>query len=202
MRKWNICVLVVVLILFLGGCQATEDDVSITDTESLNLTTIETDPPVITLESIEYWEIVEAEIISMLNRHNLYVSAISHAYPCVQFYVEPGIVIGEKTVALGLSQEEYKEVFESVKVELHLILDKYKLEKPKTAFHGCHSLLDIFFSNWIVNENKVVDNVYSKDVACYGLDLLEYYYEVDENSFVKKDSFHTDVWLKYPVYIP
>lgn len=201
MRKGSILAVVAVFLFTISGCNLATDNNPSINAEITYLTTEETEPPIPTFDSIEYWEIVQDEIVSMLNQHNLYTSAITHVYPCVQFYVEPGIVIDDgKIVASGLSQEEYEEVFESVKVELHIILDKYKLAKPKSAFHGCHSIVDIFFDNWVIDENKVYDNVYSRDVACYGLDLLEYYYEYEENSYIQKDAFFDDVWAKYPVF--
>lgn len=171
-------------------------------TETASPTTEATEAPPI-YDSIEYWDIVQDEIVSMLKQHNLYVTATSHAYPCVQLYVEPGIVTDDgKAVASGLYQEEYEEVFESVKIELHIILDKYKLAKPKTAFHGCHSIVDIFFNNWFIDENKVYDNVDSRKVASYGLDLLEYYYNYEKNNFIHRQGFWTDTWSEHPVYKP
>jgi hypothetical protein len=173
------------------------------DTESVQPTIEETEPPVILLDILEYWDIVQDEIVDMLRSHNLYIDIISHAYPCVQFYVEPGIVTEDgKAVASGLTQEEYKEVFESVKSDLHMILDKYKIGKPKTIFHGCNSIVEIFFYNWFIDENKVYDRVDSHWMASYSLDLLEYYYEYEENSYVVREGFSTDVWAKYPVYKP
>ena len=101
-----------------------------------------------------------------------------------------------------VTQEEYEKVFESVKVDLHIILDKHKLAKPKTALHGCYSMVDIFFNNWFVDENKIYDNVDSRKVASYGLDLLEYYYDYEKNAYIIRDGFFPDVWSKYPVYMP
>ena len=42
----------------------------------------------------------------------------------------------------------------------------------------------------------------SRWMASYGLDLLEYYYEYEENSYVVREGFSTEVWTKYPVYKP
>jgi signal peptidase I len=202
MRQWVIWLTAVALLFAISGCSTEVEGMPI-DTESVQPTIEETEPPVILLDNLEYWDIVQDEIVDMLRSHNLYIDIISHAYPCVQFYVEPGIVTEDgKIVASGLTQEEYKEVFESVKTDLHMILDKYKIGKPKTIFHGCNSLLDIFFHNWVIDESKIYDNVYSRDVACYGVDLLEYYYEHEDNSYIKKDAIFSDVWTRYPVYKP
>lgn len=202
MRKWVIWLAVATLLFTIGGCSI-ENEATLADTEIVYPTVEETETPVVELDNIAYWDIVENEIVDMLRSHDLYIDVISHAYPCVQFYVEPGVVTEDgEIVASGLTQEEYKKVFESVKTDLHMILDKYKIAKPKNIVHGCNSLLDIFFSNWVIDENKIYDNVYSRDVACYGLDLLEYYYEHEANSYIEKDGFFADVWSEYPIYKP
>lgn len=59
-----------------------------------------------------------------------------------------------------------------------------------------------FFYNWFIDENKVYDRVDSHWMASYGLDLLEYYYEYEEKSYVVREGFSTEVWAKYPVYKP
>lgn len=202
MRQWVVWLTAIVLLFVISGCSSEVEGIPI-DTESVQPSIEETEPPVILLDNLEYWDVVQDEIVDMLRSHNLYIDIISHAYPCVQFYVEPGIVAEDgKTVASGLTQEEYKEVFESVKSDLHMILDKYKIGKPKTIFHGCNSIVEIFFYNWFIDENKVYDRVDSHRMASYGLDLLEYYYEYEENSYVVREGFSTDVWAKYPVYKP
>ena len=193
MKKWCMRFALIALLLIFCGCSANS---------SCNMEE-ETQPTVPTLENLEYWDVVQNEIISMLHGHNLYVTATSHGYPTVQLYVEPGVVTEDgKIVASGLTQEEYEVVFNSVKNDLHMILDKYKIGKPKTIFHGCNSLLDIYFNNWFIDEHKIYDNVDSRRVASYGLDLLEYYYEYEENSYIEKDGFYADVWLEYSVYTP
>lgn len=202
MRKWIIWLAAISLLFVISGC-STEVKGTPVDTESVPPTIVETEPPVIILDNLEYWDVVQDEIVSMLMEHGLYLRSTSHGYPCKQYHVEPGIVTDDgKAVASGLSQEEYEKVFETVKIELHIILDKYKLAKPKTAFHGCYSIVDIFFNNWFIDENKVYDNVESRKVASYGLDLLEYYYNYEENTFIHRQGFWTDTWSKYPVYIP
>ena len=81
-------------------------------------------------------------------RHNLYVGVTTYPYPCVKFEPEPGVVIENgEIIASGLIEEEYREVYEAVKTDLYTILDKYKIEKPKTIFHGCNSIVDIYFQN-------------------------------------------------------
>lgn len=202
MKKRFVWFIIVALLFTISGC-GTEDEKVSTKTDTVSPTPEETEPPIPTLDSIEYWEIVEDEIVSMLKEHNLYLSATTHGYPCKQFHVEPGIITeGGTAVASGLSQEEYEQVLESIKTELYIILDKYKLAEPKTAFHSCYSIVDIYFNNWVIDENKIYDNVYSRDVACYGLDLLEFYYEHEEKSYIKMDTIFSDVWTKYPVYKP
>ena len=54
------------------------------DTESVQSTIEETEPPVILLDNLEYWDIVQDEIVDMLRSHNLYIDIISHAYPCCE----------------------------------------------------------------------------------------------------------------------
>ena len=202
MRKWIIWFAAVAMLLAICGCGTDVEGVP-GDTKSEPPTIKETEPPVIVLDNLEYWDVVQDEIVSMLKEHNLYLRATSHGYPCKQYHVEPGIVTDDgKAVASGLSQEEYEKVYESVMIELHVILDKYKLAKPKTAFHGCYSIVDIFFNNWFINENKVYDNVESLKVASYGLDLLEYYYNYEENDFIHRQGFWPDTWSKQPVYAP
>ena len=161
------------------------------------------EPALVTMDSIEYWEQVRSEIITMLNEYDLYVSYIDSAYPCVQFHVEPGRAWSDGTiVAYGLSQAEYSELRKCVIEELHVILDKYCLAKPKTIFHACDSIVGIYFNNWFIDKNKVVDNVLSLQMATYELDLLEYYYEYDEGYFLHKDAFSETIWEKYTVYKP
>lgn len=204
MKKWRVLCLVAVLLFVISGCSAPMDEPgSSNNTDNFYPTEEEVEETIPLLDSIEYWEIVRQEIVAMLNSHNLYVSTITHGYPCVQFLVEPGIVTDDgQIVVSGLSQAEYEELFECVKKDLHIILDKYQLAKPKTAFHGCHSIVDIFFNNWVIDENKINDNVYSRRVASYGVDLLEYYYNYEENSYIQREGFYPDVWSKYPVYAP
>ena len=151
MRNWFAWFTVVVFLFTLSGCGKEDREVP-TKPETTFPTVAETEPPVIELDNLEYWDIVQDEIVDMLRSHNLYIEIISHAYPCVQFYVEPGVVTEDgEIVASGLTQEEYKEVFESVKIDLHMILDKYKIGKPKTSFHGCNSIVEVFFNNWFIN---------------------------------------------------
>ena len=186
--------LITVLLIVISGCSTSNAE--ITDVNATEMT-------IPTLDSVEYWEVVKNEIVSMLNQHDLYIDIITNAYPCVQFYVEPGIVTDDgEVVASGLSQAEYEELYDCVRSELHVILDKYQLAKPKTVFHGCHSSVDIFFKNWFVDERKIYNNVYSRDVACYGLDLLEYYHIREDNSYVLREGFFTSFWEEYDVYIP
>lgn len=202
MQKWFALFLAVTLVFTISGCNTEDGEVS-AKAEATAPTTEQTEPPPPTYDSIEYWDIVEVEIVSMLNQHNLYVSSITHGYPCVGFYVDPGIVTDEgKPVASGLSQEEYAEVLEAVKAELYMILDKYRLAEPKSAFHGCHSTVEFFFNNWFIDEKKIQNNVYSRGVASYGVNLLEYYYNCEEKSYVNREGLFSDVWSKYPVYTP
>ena len=48
----------------------------------------------------------------------------------------------------------------------------------------------------------MLPGVNSWQVASYELDLLEYYHEYEDNSYINKDGFHTEVWSKYVVYVP
>lgn len=154
MRQWVVWLTAIVLLFVISGCSSEVEGIPI-DTESVQPSIEETEPPVILLDNLEYWDVVQDEIVDMLRSHNLYIDIISHAYPCVQFYVEPGIVAEDgKTVASGLTQVEYKEVFESVKSDLHMILDKYKIGKPKTIFHGCNSIVEIFFIIGLLTRTK------------------------------------------------
>lgn len=184
--------LAAILLLVTSGCSTASDE---------NAVPKETQPEIPVLDNLEYWDIVQPEIVSMLNDHNLYVGVTTYPYPCVKFEPEPGVITEDgEIIASGLTEEEYREVFEAVKIDLYTILDKYKIGKPETIFHGCNSIVDIHFHNWTIDESKLYDNVYSRDVAYFSLDLLEYYYEHEENSYVEKDWFATDVWEKYPVY--
>ena len=195
-----------VFLLGINGCVTASDEADNINKDETVITeegTKNTEPTIPLLENSEYWEVVEDEIIEMLNSHNLYLSHISSAYPCVQFHVEPGKKTDDgKAVASGLTQEEYEEVYQCVKAELHVILDKYKLVEPKSAFHACDSIVGIYFNNWFVDEQKVADRVDSLWVAGYELDLLEYYYDYEENYFMRRDSFFEEMWSKYGVYTP
>ena len=162
-----------------------------------------TEPTTPVLGNIEYWDIVKPEIISMLNDHNLYVAYIDNGYPYVNITVEYGIENENgKAIATGISQAEYDDLVEQVKQELHVILDKYQIEKPKTWFHACNSHLGIFFKNWFYDENRTPRKVISVEVAYYQIDLLEYYYEREEDSFVLMNGKSETVWSKYPIYTP
>lgn len=202
MRNWFVWFAVLALLLAIGGCSTEVNEMPPGNKITYPTTEVSEPPPTI-YDGIEYWEIIQDEIVSMLRKHNLYLTATTHGYPCKQFHVAPCIMADDgQVVVSGLSQEEYEKIFESVKVELHIILDRYKLAKPKTVFHGCYSMLDIFFQNWIVDENKIYDNVYSREVACYGLDLLKYYHDDKENSCITRDAIFVDIWTKYPTYTP
>ena len=201
MRKCIVWFSAVAMFFAISGCGADIEGVT-SDTKSESPTIVETEPPVIVLDNLEYWDIVHDEIVTMLNEHNLYVAAINSSYPCVLYEVEPGIQTGDgEIVASGLVQEEYEELYHHIKEELHIILDKYELAKPKSAFHGCDSIVGIFFHNWFV-DMPMFPGVTSWDVASYELDLLEYYHEYEDNSYIYKDYFSTEVWEKYTVYTP
>lgn len=194
----------VVLLFAICGCNTvtSEGDPS-TNVETTYSTVAETEATVPVLDSIEYWDVVQEEIIAMLNQNNLYVSAIDSSYPAVVYEVEPGKQTGDgKIVATGLSQEQYEELFQIIKEELHIILDKYKLAKPKSAFHACDSIVGISFNNWFVDEHKVADRVESLWVASYQLDLLEYYHNFEEDAYMRMEGFGENIWSKYAVYIP
>lgn len=192
-KRYKLC-LIAVLLIVLSGCNTSDTDITEIKT---------TEATVPTLDSMEYWDIVQDEIIAMLNSHGLYVSQIASGYPCVQFYVEPGVQTGDdKIVANGLSQEEYEKLYNQIKDELHIILDQYQLAKPQTAFHACNSNIDIFFNNWFASGPNRPNMVTSLKVASYGLDLLEYYHNREDNSYVSREGFFTSSWEKYEVYIP
>lgn len=201
MRKWFICFAIVALLFTISGC-GTEIGGTLSENETECPTTEATEPSIPVYDSIEYWEIVHDEIVTMLNEHNLYVAAINSSYPCVLYEVEPGIQAADgQIVASGLTQEEYEELYYHIKEELHIILDKYELAKPKSAFHGCDSIVGIFFHNWFI-DMPMFPGVTSWDVASYKLDLLKYYHEYEDNSYIYTDSFSTEVWTKYTVYTP
>lgn len=204
MRKWYMLFIIVVLLFTISGCNtATEEEESSINTEITYPTDEETESTIPILDSIEYWELVQEEIIAMLNRNNLYVSAINSSYPCVLYEVEPGRQTDDgKIVAAGLSQEQYEELYRYIKEELHIIFDKYELAKPKTAFHACDSVVGISFYNWFVDEHKVADRVESLWVASYQLDLLEYYHNYEEDAYMRMEGFGENMWSKYAVYTP
>lgn len=201
MKKSLVLFIVIVLLFTLSGC-STKDEGAYSETETANPTTQSPEPQIPIYDSIEYWEIVNDEIVSMLNEHNLYVSSINSSYPCVLYEVEPAIQAEDEQIkASGLSQDEYEELYQHIKNELHIILDKYVLDKPKTAFHACDSVVGIYFNNWF-KDMPMFPGVNSWQVASYELDLLEYYHEHEGNSYINKDGFFTEAWEKYTVYVP
>ena len=198
MKKYLALFIVILLLFVISGCS----EETYAEIETENLTTQSTEPSRPIYDSIEYWEIVHNEIVTMLNEHNLYVSFINSSYPCVLYEVEPGIQAEDgQIIALGLSQKEYEELYQHVKEELHLILDKYVLAKPKTAFLACDSIVGICFSNWFV-DMPMFPGVNPWQVASYKLDLLEYYHKYEENSYIEIDQFFSESWSKYEVYLP
>lgn len=203
MKKWYALFLVAVLPFSICGCgEVTTQEELPNNTETPEPIVEETEATVPALDSSEYWDIVQAEIIAMLNSHNLYISAINSSYPCVLFDVEPGKKTDDgKIVAVGLSQQEYEELFRCIKEELHNILDKYELNKPKSAFHACDSVVGIFFYNWFV-DMPMFPGVNSWQVASYQLDLLEYYHDYEENAYMRMEGFNEEAWVKYTVYKP
>ena len=155
------------------------------------------------LDNIEYWDTVKPEIIAMLEAHNLYVAYIDNGYPYVNITVKYGVINNEgKFVATGISQSEYEAIYASVKQELHEIIDKYQLAKPKTIFHACSSKLGIFFHNWFYDKHGTPYKVVSKEVAYYQIELLEYYYNRIAGNYIMMEGASETVWSKYPVYIP
>lgn len=202
MRKWFIWLIVIALLFAICGCDKEVDEV-LAETETVCPTAEATEPTIPVYDSIEYWEIVHDEMVSMLNEYNLYVAAINSSYPCVLYEVEPGIQTADgQIVASGLTQEEYEGLYHHIKEELHIILDKYELAKPKSAFHGCDSIVGIFFHNWFIDESMVYNNVKSHDVAVYELDLLKYYHEYEEGTYICAEGFFSDLWSEHPVYTP
>ena len=196
MKKCFALFIVIVLLIATSACEAHSD----IETSDSTIQPTESSSPI--YESIEYWEIVHDEIISMLNEHNLYVSDINSGYPCVLYEVEPGIQAEDGQIrASGLFQEEYEELYQHIKEELHRILDKYVLAKPKTIFHACDSVVGIYFKNWFV-DMPMFPGVNSWQVASYEVDLLEYYHEYEENSYINKEGFFAEAWSKYEVYVP
>lgn len=200
MKKWYMLLIVTVFLLTICGCSTVTDEAALS-TDTGICEEIETTVP--TLGNIEYWDIVHGEIVAMLNEYNLYVAAINSSYPCVLYAVEPGKRTDDgEVVAVGLSQTEYEELFQSAKKELHTILDQYKLAKPKTVFYACDSIVGICFQNWFIDENKVYNNLISRDVAIYKLELLEYYYEAKESAYIHADKLFDSVWAEHTVYTP
>mgnify|MGYP007130639088 FL=1 len=65
MRKWFVWLVVVVLLFTISGCGIETGEVA-SETETVCPTTEATEPPIQALDSIEYWEIVQDEIVSML----------------------------------------------------------------------------------------------------------------------------------------
>ena len=163
MKKLCIGFLIIILLLTVIGYLTDSGEIEsseLPETSYIEEESEITQPTVPMLENSEYWEVVRDEITDMLSIHDLYISHINSAYPCVQFYVEPGKKTDDGTaVASGLSQGEYEELYQSVKEELHVILDKYKLAEPKSLFHACDSVVGIYFNNWFVDEQKVSDRV-------------------------------------------
>lgn len=105
MRKWLVLLAIAGFLLTTSGCGTAPDEEMLIKDENINPTIESTEETVPELDSTEYWEIVQDEIVSMLKKHNLYVSATTHGYPCKQFHVEPGIVTNDgKAVASGLPQ--------------------------------------------------------------------------------------------------
>jgi predicted small lipoprotein YifL len=201
MRNCYALFVIVVLLFAISGCGIKVGEANF-KSETEKTTTQSSEPSSPIYDSIEYWDIVQDEIVAMLNEHNLYVSAINSSYPCVLYEVEPGIrTENGQIMASGLSQEEYEELYLHIKEELHTILDKYVLAKPKTAFHACDSIVGVYFKNWFI-DMPMLPGVNSWQVASYELDLLEYYHEYEDNSYISKDGFHTEVWSKYVVYAP
>ena len=201
MRNSYALFVIIVLLFAISGCGVEVGEAN-SESETEKMTTQSPEPPSPIYDSIEYWEIIHDEIVAMLNKHNLYVSAINSGYPCVLYEVEPGIrTENGQIIASGLSQEEYEELYQQIKEELHCILDKYVLAKPKTAFHACDSVVGIFFRNWFI-DMPMLPGVSSWQVASYELDLLEYYYEYEENSYINDEGFYTEAWSKYVVYVP
>ena len=210
MKKLYLWICLVALLAFAAGCSAVDyqqesDQHTQPSTFSNEETTSTESPPQtpLTLGNIEYWDAVKPEIVDMLNAHNLYIDYIDSGYPCVNFHVEHGVKNAEGIiVASGLSPDEYRELVESVKKELHAILDKYRIEPPKTIFHACNSTVGIFFNNWFYDEQQVVLKLLSSDVASYQIDLLEYYYENEDHQYILRDGFFESVWEKHPIYVP
>lgn len=203
-KQWYILCLATVLLLLICGCSTTTAAAeSSTNTEKSHPIDDEAEAAVPLLDSINYWENVHDEIVSMLHCHGVYISAINSSYPCVLYYVEPGIETDSgKIMAVGLTQAEYEELYQCIKEELHIILDKYKLAKPKTVFHACDSDVGVFFYNWFLDKNKVYDRVISREVGSYQIDLLKYYHEDRDGDYTCWGGFSAQKWSEYEVYIP
>lgn len=202
-QRFILCLATVLLLLICGCTTTTGEAEQSTSAEQPHQadSTAETTVPL--LDSIDYWEIVHDEIISMLHRHNLYVASINSSYPCVLYDVEPGSETDDgEVVAIGLSQAEYEELYQCIKKDLRAILDKYELSKPKTIFHACDSRVGISFYNWFLDKNKVYDRVTSWQVASYQIDLLNYYHDNKEGEYTCWGGFSDQRWSEYEVYVP
>lgn len=222
MKKWHIWAGVLALLFVIGSCNAeTNNSGPATNLETTQPSgTIALTPngtnhtenkfeedssnhTIPTLDNADYWKVVRAEIIEMLHQHNLYVSHIDTRYPYINISVEPGMLTGDgKIVAKGLTEAEYIELYQCIKEELYKILDKYKLAKPKTIFHGCHSIVGIFCYNWFYDDQVTPKKVISQEVARYQIDLLEYYYDREGDSYIRMEGMSEALWTKYPIYVP
>ena len=210
-------VLAIILVLCIGVCITKLGSKDSSNPESLLPNTQEasnnvessikesenTNETIPTMENLQYWELVKPEIIAMLNQHNLYVSHIDTGYPYVNIVVEPGMIANDgKPIAAGLSQLQYEELYADIQKELHAILDKYRIAKPKTMFHACNSIVGIIFNNWFFDENRTPKKVVSLEVAGYQVDLLEYYYNYGSDTYIRMDKMSANAWEQYPHYIP
>lgn len=75
------------------------------------------------------------------------------------------------------------------------------VDDRRMQFHGCDSIVGIFFHNWFI-DMPMFPGVTSWQIASYEIDLLKYYHEYEENTYIYKEGFSTEAWSKYQVYVP
>ena len=151
------------------------------------------------LNEQEYWALVGPKLETLLNENGFVIFRADTREPYCNLHVEYGFATEDgKYRASGLDQSEYEEKINSVKAQVHELLNMYTLHIEDGLFAGPdRDILGLHFHNRFVKEYVTHSEVERHDIADYQIDLSKYY--TGRQDFVRLDDMS---WKDMPVYKP
>lgn len=152
----------------------------------------------------EFWELIQEEIDDLLVKYNLFAFRIGTEMPYINYYVEFGYPSYDgKYTPVGLTNDECATLKENLQKDLVAIISQYKLDEGSGIWNKpSHTMIGLFIYNRFTNTTFTPAKIDRHCVSGYQIDLLEYYYENNDNNFVKMDYFDSSPWEKFEIYTP